>query len=180
MRITPENCLALCVDYQTRLVPAMHGTEPLIHASSVLLKGLNVLDVPVLVTQQYTKGLGETVPEIKEAAGSAPVFEKVTFSCWHTEEIRSAIEASGRKTILVFGIEAHVCVLQTVIDLRQAGYDVVYVQDCVDSRKPSDREAALRRAAQEGAVLTSCESLLFELTATAKNPCFKQISALVK
>ncbi len=180
MRITPENSLALCVDYQTRLVPAMHDSSTLIRNSAALLRGLAILGVPVLISQQYTKGLGETVPEIAEAAGPCQRFEKITFSCYQEPSIRQAVDSSGRKTILVFGIEAHVCALQTVIDLREAGYQVVFVRDCLDSRKLSDLDCAILRASQEGAVLTSYEALLFELTATAKNPSFKQISALVK
>lgn len=180
MRITSENTIALCVDYQEKLVPAMSSSQELLHHSSILLKGLRVLDVPVLITQQYTKGLGETVPEILEAAGDCPIFDKLTFSCYQNEAIRDAIRASGRTTVLIFGIEAHVCALQTVIDLLEDGYHVVFVEDCVDSRNPSDKTVALKRAAKEGAILTTCEAILFELTQIAGNDRFKQISRLVK
>lgn len=180
MRIKPENTLAICVDYQKKLVPAMYNQQELLHNSSILLKGLQVLQVPILITQQYTKGLGETVPEILEAAGNCPIFDKLTFSCYQNDAIREAIRSSGRNTVLVFGIEAHVCALQTVIDLMEDGYHVVFVEDCVDSRKPSDKTAALKRAAKEGATLTTYEAILFELTQIAGDDRFRQISKLVK
>lgn len=180
MRITPENCITIAVDYQTRLVPSMAHERELIHNSRILLQGLRVLDVPVLVSQQYTKGLGETVPEIRELVADCPVFDKITFSCWQNDAIREAVIASGRKTVIICGIESHVCALQTVIDLCADGYRVVFVEDCVDSRKDSDKATALRRAEKEGAILTSYEALLFELTQIAGNERFKKISALVK
>ena len=180
MRITPENCITIAVDYQTRLVPAMAHERELIHNSRILLQGLRVLDVPVLVSQQYTKGLGETVPEIRELVADCPVFDKITFSCWQNDAIREAVVSSGRKTVIICGIESHVCALQTVIDLCADGYRVVFVEDCVDSRRDSDKAAALKRAVKEGAILTSYEALLFELTQIAGNERFRKISALVK
>ena len=101
MRIKPENTITIAVDYQTKLVPAMSNASELIHNSSILLKGLKVLDVPVIVTQQYTKGLGETVPEIMEAVQDCPVFDKLTFSCYQDDAIRDAVRASGRRTVLI-------------------------------------------------------------------------------
>ena len=180
MRVSPENTIALIVDYQTRLVPAMSDIGTLIHNSAILLKGLGILGIPAIITQQYTRGLGETVPEILDAAGDCPIFDKITFSCYQDKEIRSAIRSSGRKTVIVCGIESHVCVLQTVIDLLGDGYRVVLVEDCIDSRKPSDKATALIRARQEGALITSYEAILFELTHIAGNDRFKQISNLVK
>ena len=158
----------------------MGHIDTLIHNSSILLKGLAVLGVPAIITQQYTKGLGATVPEILEAAGDCPIFDKITFSCYQNEAIRAALKASGRNTVIVCGIESHVCVLQTVIDLLEDGYQVVLVEDCIDSRKASDKANALIRARQEGAVITSYEAILFELTQIAGNDRFKQISKLVK
>jgi len=180
MRIKPENSIAIFVDYQAKLCPAMSNLEPLLHNSAILMNGLKALEVPTLISQQYTKGIGETVAEIMEPAGDTPVYEKLTFSCYQTEEIKKAIDESGRKTVIVCGIEAHVCVLQTVIDLREAGYQVVLVEDCIDSRKPSDKATGLKRAQYEGAIITSYEALLFELTQIAGTERFKKISKLVK
>ena len=120
------------------------------------------------------------VPEIRELVADCPVFDKITFSCWQNDAIREAVIASGRKTVIICGIESHVCALQTVIDLCADGYQVLFVEDCVDSRKDSDKATALRRAEKEGAILTSYEALLFELTHIAGNERFNKISALVK
>ena len=134
----------------------------------------------MIVTQQYTKGIGETVDEIKEAVGEFTPYEKVTFSCMETEEIKNAIVNSGKKTVIVCGTEAHICVLQTMIQLKEMGYNVVYVENCSGSRKDHDKKMALKRAMAEGIIPTTYEALLFELTETAKNPVFKTISNLIK
>ena len=180
MRINPEHSIVIAVDYQTKLVPPMSNPRELIHNSEILLKGCKVLNVPIIFSQQYTKGLGETIPEIAEILEGCPVYDKLTFSCWQDEAIRQAVRTSGRGTVIICGIEAHVCVLQTVIDLRADGYNVVLVEDCIDSRKGSDKATALKRASLEGAILTSYEALLFELTRIAGNDRFRQISRLVK
>lgn len=180
MRILREDTAAVVIDYQERLMPVMQDREGLLERSATLLKGLGVLGIPVIVSEQYVKGLGKTVPEIAEAAGDRPYFEKLEFSCCDNEEIMAAIASAGKKNIVVCGIETHVCVLQTVIDLIERGYNAVLVTDCVSSRKESDREAAIKRALHEGAVITTCEALLFELTRRAGSDTFKEISRLVK
>lgn len=180
MRILSENTLAVAIDYQSKIVPAMHGIDELIHNSSILLKGLGVLEIPILVMRQYPKGLGDTIPEIATLTENCPVYDKIAFSCWDSEDFREAVKASGRDTILICGIEAHVCVLQTAIDLIATGYHVVLVEDCITSRKPSDKISALKRAEKEGAIITTCESILFELTRVSGTPTFKEISRLVK
>lgn len=181
MRMLPENTLALVVDYQEKLVPAMAEKEEMIEKSVVLLEGLRALDVPLIVSQQYTRGLGETVAEIRAVIGEeTKAFDKLAFSLWDDEAIRAEIEKTGRKTVLLCGMESHVCVLQTAIDLIGAGYTVFMVEDCMSSRKEHDMELALRRAEQEGAFVTGCEAVLFELTRKAGTPVFKIISKLVK
>ncbi len=180
MRILSEDTIAIAVDYQTRILPAMHGIEPLLSRSVTLLKGLQLLNIPVILTRQYPKGLGDTVPEIQAVTDGCPVLDKTTFSCYDASSVREALEASGRKTVLVFGIEAHVCVLQTVIDLIDNGYQAVLVEDCISSRKPSDMTAAQIRAQQEGARISTCEAILFELMRISGTPVFKEISKLVK
>lgn len=178
MRIEREHTAALAVDFQERLVPAIEDHEALLKRVAVLLKGLRLLDVPVTVTQQYTKGLGMSVPEIWEALGETgkPYVDKIWFSA--LSEVEPLIHE--KKYILVCGMEAHCCVLQTVIDLAAAGFVPVLVTDCIGSRRESDREMAVRRAAQEGAVLTTSEAVLFELLGEAGTPLFKEISRLVK
>lgn len=181
MRILAEDTLALIIDYQERLVPVIHNNEELIHNSRILIKGLRALDIPLLVSQQYTKGIGMTVPEIKKAVGDGfEYLDKITFSCADNDEIFKKIMDLGRKNIIICGIEAHICVLQTVIDLIQKGFRVILVEDCIGSRKENDKKIAVQRAAKEGASLTTYEAILFELTRVAKTDVFKEISGLIK
>lgn len=179
MRMTRENTMAIVVDYQEKLIPAMHDKEDLIKTSAMFLKGLRVLGIPTVVSQQYTKGLGATIPEISEALGEFNHCEKVSFSVY-ADDIKEKIDKLQRKNVLICGTEAHVCVLQTLIDLRAAGFNVFYVVDCVGSRKQSDKKYAIKRAMCEGAFITSAEAALFELTAGAGSDAFKEISKLVK
>ena len=170
MRILAENTSCIVIDYQEKILPAMSGREELVANSAALLKGLNLLEIPMVLTTQYAKGLGNNIPEICEAIGSDVAYDKTTFSAMDKE----------RKNVLICGIEAHICVLQTAIDLKAAGYQPVIVADCVSSRKELDKELGLKRAEQEGILITSKEAILFELTRKAGGPVFKQISALIK
>ena len=135
-----------------------------------------MLKVPTCVTQQYTKGLGMTVPEITDAVGSTEYIEKVEFSSY--EAITNFIK--GKKFVIVCGIEAHICVLQTVIDLKAKGFQPILVADCISSRNPEDKKIALKRARDEGAILTTSESLLFELLKKAGTDTSKKIQRLIK
>lgn len=179
MRILAENTSCLVIDYQERIVPAMADKEALVANSVKLLEGLKILGIPMTITGQYTKGLGLNLPEIFQAAGTEEYFDKISFSSYEVEEVRKALESRGKNVILC-GIEAHVCVLQTAIDLKEAGYQPILVTDCISSRKESDKEIALIRAQQEGILLTTSEAVLFELTKRAGSDVFKQISKLVK
>ncbi len=180
MRIRKEEAIALVVDYQEKLMQVMTEKEELEKRAEILLKGLNILGVPMIVTQQYTKGLGMTVPVLQQAAGTEHFSEKITFSCMENEDIRRSVQESGKKYVIVCGIEAHICVLQTCIDLKEAGYETILVMDCISSRKETDKEGAILRAQQDGVLLTTSEALLFELTRTAGTPVFKEISRLIK
>lgn len=180
MRITAENTAALFIDFQERLVPAIANNEEIVAKSAILAKGLCEVGVPFAVTQQYTKGLGETVPEMKEAFGEFAPIEKTSFSAMGCEEFVAWVKAQGKKTILVCGVEAHICVLQSIMDLVKEGYDVLIVADCVGSRTEQNKEYGIQRAVQEGAFVTTCEAALFELVTGAGTPHFKVISKLVK
>lgn len=180
MRINPEETQAIFIDLQEKLMPAMFGAELCEERAEMLLRGLRILDVPFLITQQYTKGLGNSVPGIFEAAGTNDYFDKRTFSCVKDDAIFEEIRRNKRKFVLIAGTEAHVCVLQTCIDLVEAGFQPVLVADAVASRKDSDKDVALIRAQQEGVLLTTAEAVLFELTVDSRHPKFREISKLVK
>jgi len=179
MRMLRENTVCIAVDYQDKLIPAIDKKEELLKNSAILLSGLKALGVPVMVSQQYTKGLGETVPEIKAALGEFEPLEKTSFSVYDDDN-KKVIDDMNRKNVILCGTEAHVCVLQTVIDLKEAGYNVFYVEDCVGSRTERARMNGVRRAMTEGAHITSYEAVLFELLRSAKAAEFKTISGIVK
>ena len=171
MQLISDQSLALIIDDQIRLLPSI---------ADILIQGLRILDIPMLITQQYTKGLGMSDSSIYLHTGTMEYLEKRTFSCWKDDTIRRRIEASGRRQIILFGIEAHICVLQTALDLVHAGYETILVTDCTSSRRLSDKGTALQRMIQEGISVTTYESLLFELMETSLHPHFRDISALIK
>lgn len=176
MRIDREQTVALVVDYQEKLVPVMHEKEQLLRCSEILLKGLKVLEIPMYITQQYTKGLGTSVKEITDAIEDTAYTDKLSFTAYDCVKEQIA----DKKFVIVCGIEAHICVLQTVIDLKAAGHIPVLVADCISSRKESDKQVALERARQEGAIVTTYESLLFELLKVAGTQESKMIQKLIR
>ncbi|MBN1309310.1 MAG: isochorismatase family protein [Chitinispirillaceae bacterium] len=180
MRIISEETVGLVVDLQERLVPHMSGRDELIARNRILLQGFKLLDIPVVSTEQYPKGLGKTVEAIREVLPDTIPFEKITFSCCDDAAIRSRLQSLGRKTVLIAGIEAHVCVLQTAIDLNNYGMSPVVVEDAVASRRENDKRVALGRIAGGGGRITTVESVLFELMCTAQHASFKALSTLVK
>lgn len=180
MRINVEDALFCLIDVQDKLYPHVTNKDEIEKNLVTLVKGLKVLSVPFIVNEQYKKGIGETIPSLKELVQEFAHFEKTTFSCYKNKETIDAINALNKKIVIVAGIETHVCVLQTCLDLLESGYEVVLVTDCCTSRKQNDTDVAITRLVQAGVIPTTYESLLFELTVNAKNPVFKEISVLVK
>ena len=176
MKIVRNETAALVIDYQEKLVPVMHEKDNLIRNSSLLLAGLELLGIPMVVTQQYTKGLGMTVAEIVDAARTEEYVDKISFSAY--ECVKEQIK--DKKFIIVCGIETHICVLQTVLDLIAEGYIPVVVADCISSRKAIDKKMALKRMRDEGAIVTTYESVLFELLKVAGTEESKRIQRLIK
>ncbi len=180
MRIRVEDCAFIQVDVQERLFPFIFNNEELEKNLITLIKGLKLHKVPIIVNEQYKKGLGETIFSLKNLVCDYPHFEKLTFSCCGQEEGLAKLKSLGKKYIILAGIETHVCVLQTAMDLLEEGFIPVLVVDCVSSRKQIDKKVAIKRMIQAGVIPTTYESLLFELTVNAKNENFKEISKLVK
>jgi nicotinamidase-related amidase len=168
------------IDIQERLFPVMTGKEDLLLNCTRLIKGLRIIGIPLLVTQQYSKGLGETIPEIAALIPDFSFMEKRDFSCCGETELVNRLKELKCETILLCGIEAHVCVLQSALDLREAGLNPVIVMDAVTSRFPVNLELARERFRQENILMTSVESVLFELTRTSAAPEFREISGLIK
>ncbi len=180
MRILKENTIGLLIDFQEKLFPHMQEKEQLELKVSKLITGLKILEITVLVTEQYSKGLGDTIPSLQKLFSDCSAIEKMTFSCCDEPVFLKRLQQSEKKNVILCGIETHVCVLQTTIDLLQAGYQPVVVEDCVSSRNLNDKHIAIERLRQEGAIISSLESILFELARTSGTEIFKAISKLVK
>lgn len=183
MRILAEDTLCIIIDDQQKLIPTIFQHKELISNTKKLISGLLSLNIPVLITEHYKKGLGETVSDLKEILSTseqAKFFEKITFSAYDTAEIKEYINALNKKNVIICGTEAHICVLQTAIDIQNNGYQVILVADCVGSRTEENKKIALKRAELEGAMITTYESILFELLRKAGTPEFKTILNIIK
>lgn len=182
-RLKREEAFAIFVDFQERLMAVMEGREALEQSAVKLAKGLKILNIPILVTQQYTKGLGPTTEAVAAALGDFEPIEKKSFSVLGAPEAKQAIaglKKDGRKSVVLSGIETHICVEQTALDLAERGFQVFVAADAIRSRSSENREIALRRLEQAGVVVTSVESILYEMLGGAEGEGFKEISALVK
>jgi len=177
-----DKAMLVVIDVQEKLCLAMDQAVlgKLTRNIGILLDSAAELKLPVLVTEQYVKGLGATLPELKEKGASAPCYEKMTFSCCGSSEFVDAIKASGRTQVIVTGMEAHVCVLQTVLELREAGFDVHLVKDAVMSRNKQNWQTAVEGMVLAGAIPTSTESAMFQLLKVAGTEEFKKLSKLVR
>ena len=180
MRLFPEKTAMLLVDVQERLFVHIQDHEHLEKHLVALVQGLQHLEIPIVCNQQYTQGLGETIAPLKAVLKETHVYEKRTFSCCQNGDVMARLKALNVTCVVVAGVESHVCVLQSVRDLIEAGFAVMLCVDAIGSRKYKDHEVALRRMEKEGAWLCTTESILFELLSSANHPQFKAISALVK
>ncbi len=181
--INKENTSFVVIDVQERLMGAMPEdiTETNLKNMKILLEAAKILGIPVTVTEQYPKGLGPTIGEIQESVGEgfSPV-EKVVFSCARSPEFQSEIKKIDRESVLLCGVETHVCVLQTAIDMVNKGYTVYVPADAVISRRELDWEKGINMIEKSGAVVGTTEAFLFQLLETAGTDEFKQISKLVR
>ncbi|MCQ8117786.1 hydrolase [Methylomonas rosea] len=178
-----DNSVLLVVDIQGRLSSAMPATDlqQMLTYGQRLLQAAGLLDVPVLLTEQYPQGLGPTQPEISECLpGNALVFSKTGFSCCAADGFNKALADTGRKQVVVIGQEAHVCVLQTALELLSENYQVHVLADAVCSRRVEHKNIALQRMQQQGVTLSCHESVLFEWLRDARHGHFKTISALLR
>ena len=180
MFFNPNQAALVLIDIQEKLAPTISEKETIIRHAGLLADCATVLGIPILVTEQYPAGLGPTVPAIMEKARNARRIEKSTFSCCRTPAFIQALDATGRRQIILAGIETHVCVFQTAADLVRLKYRVQVVADAVSSRTESNRAIGLDRISRAGADVTSCESVIFELLETSNRPEFKQIHKLLK
>lgn len=177
-----DKAVLVVIDVQEKLCVAMDEKvlRKLTKNIGILLESAAELNVPVLVTEQYVKGLGATLPELKEKAAEAPCYEKMSFSCCGSSEFVEKLKATGRTQVIITGMETHVCVLQTVIELRDAGFEVHVVKDAVMSRSKQNWQTAVDTMTLTGAVPTCTESAMFQLLKLAGTEEFKKLSKLVR
>ncbi len=176
MLIHPERSCLLVVDIQERMAPVIHQAEQIVANCAWLIDIANRLDVPVLATEQYPQGLGATLPSIRERIQPENMIEKIHFSAMSDAEPHRRIHAGNHEQVILIGMESHVCVLQTALELKQQGRDVYIVEDCVSSRAPADKAAALERFRQCGIYVVSREMVAFEWMRRAGTDSFREIS----
>lgn len=176
-----EKAVLVIIDVQEKLAPAMNQElyGQLVLHINLLIEGFNAFNLPIIATEQYSKGLGHTVSELNGATDQHQI-EKMTFSCCGEDNFVATLEKSGAKQVVIAGMESHVCVFQTVIDLMDRGYIVHLVSDAICSRFKSDYDNAIKTAARAGAVITTTEMALFQLVKGAGTDAFKVVSKLVR
>jgi nicotinamidase-related amidase len=198
-----RDCCLIVVDVQGKLAQLMAGKESLFKNIQILIQAAQILEIPILWCQQVPEALGPTVPEIAELLTGTRVegvppsnrgqdardtrvwrpvepINKASSSCCGQEQFNAELNALGKEQVILCGIETHVCIYQTAMDLMEGGLDVTIIADAVSSRTEQNRHIALTRLAAEGAHISSTEMTLFELLKTAKHPQFKDIARLVK
>ncbi|MEI7473722.1 MAG: hydrolase [bacterium] len=179
--LNSENTMLLIIDIQEKLLPAQFNKEAVLKNALALAETCKILDIPMLVSEQYPRGLGGTVSELKKTLPDNTIyFEKVNFGCCNEEGFSELIKSFNKKQIIVCGMESHVCVHQTVYDLIQHGYEVHLIQDAISSRKEYEYKVGIERMKSYGAITSCSEMAIFELLQCAKNPNFKQVQALIK
>jgi len=175
-----QKCCLVVVDVQGKLAQLMQGRQALFKNIQILIKAANILNIPILWCQQCPDSLGPTVPEIAQLlAGNEPI-NKSAFSCCGTEQFNSKLNELARHQILLCGIETHVCIYQTAVDLLRKGFNVNVIADAVSSRASDNKQIAISRMTAEGANISCTEMALFELLRSADHPKFKQIATLIK
>jgi len=180
MLIKPELSCLVVIDIQDKLAPAMQSPARVIRNTALLMRAADRMGVPVLMTEQYPKGLGHTVPQLQGIAPQAKVFEKIHFSCMNEEPFQQAFEATGRRQVVITGMEAHICVMQTGVDLMDKGYEIFVVTDATASRTLESEKACLDRLGAAGAGIVTTEMVIYEWLGRAGTEAFKEMLPFIK
>lgn len=175
-----DEAALVVIDVQDRLWPVISDQKRLLPKFELLIQVANRLDMPVLVTEQIPDKLGSTLAELQQHLSSSQPIPKSTFSCCGSGAFTDALDATGRKKVILCGIETHVCVCQTALDLVAKGYSVFVAEDAVSSRDPHNKELALARLRQNGVQIGPCEMLVFELIRDARHPAFRELLKWIK
>ena len=175
-----DHCALLVIDVQEKLFPLICNRAEVEKNAALLLRAADLLSVPVLITEQYVKGLGPTIDSLLSVTSRRPEVDKVSFSCCGDESFLTRLRSLDRRQIVICGIETHVCVLQTALDLTALGYQCHVAADATGSRSPDNRAVALDRLRHEGAVVTCTESVLFEWMRVSGTDEFRAVSKLLR
>lgn len=179
--LNENNTIFLIIDVQEKLLNAVFNKDIVSKNSGILAKAASILKIPTVITEQYPKGLGETVSEVKDSIGAdVEIFEKNTFSALDNDEIKKFVKSKKRKQIVLFGIETHICVSQTAQALIEEGYEVFVIANACGSRDEGEYKYGLDRIKSAGGNVITAEIALFELLRGAKHPYFKEIQSLIK
>ena len=180
MKLSRSNALLFVLDVQEKIFSVMHEQEKTKRNICRAIEGADVLEIPVIWTEQYPAGLGPTLPDVAAKMNGQQPLQKMSFSCLGDEQIREQLKEHDRNQILVCGIETHVCVYQTVQDLLTDGFEVHVITDCVMSRHEPNHKLGLQKMADMGAQRTSVEMALFELLGLAEGEQFKAVARIIK
>ena len=175
-----QNCCLVVVDVQGKLAQLMYDKQVLFNNIKILIKTAKILNIPILWCQQCPDALGPTIPEIAQLLTDNEPIDKSAFSCCGAEQFDIKLNESKRQQVLLCGIETHVCIYQTAVDLLAKGFSVDLIADAVSSRTQENKQIAINRMAAEGINISCTEMALFELLKTAEHPQFKQIAKLIK
>ncbi len=175
-----QNCCLVVVDVQGKLAQLAHDRDVLFKNIRILIKAAKILAVPIFCCRQVPDALGPTVPEIAELLTDCEPIDKASFSCCGSDEFNTGLKRSGATQVILCGIETHVCIYQTAVDLITGGYEVSLIADAVSSRTLENKRVAIDRMTGEGVKVSSVEMALFELLRTAEHPRFRQIAELIK
>jgi nicotinamidase-related amidase len=177
-----EQCALVVVDIQEKLLPPIFNKESLVKNSQLLIRLAKILSLPIMVTTQYTKGLGAVVPEIADLLTDTPATDKLEFSCFGSDQFRSRLKAlpGNRITVLLCGMESHICVMQTALGALNEGYLVHVASDAVGSRAEWNWRVGLDRMRAAGAVISSTEMMMYELLRCSGTPQFKELLQYLK
>jgi nicotinamidase-related amidase len=178
--LKPNNTILSVIDVQGELAHAMYNKETLFENLQKLIKGVKIFGIPILWTEQNPEGLGPTIPEVAILLSGIKPISKLSFSCCGNECFMEALRGLNRNQVLLAGIEAHVCIYQTAVDLVNLGYGVQVVADAVSSRTKENKSIGLEKIREVGLSLTSVETVLFELLKAAEGPKFEEILKIVK
>lgn len=178
--IERDRAALIVIDFQDKLLTKIRHNDTILPKAVNLVRFARSLELPVLWTEQYKKGLGPTNPELESELEGIPGIEKMSFGCLGEPQFAAALAATGRKQLLITGIEAHICVMQTALSARQAGYEVFVATDAVGSCNDSDREAGLARMERAGVELVTTQMAMFEILREAGTPEFKKVLPLLK